>query len=336
MKHEIHKVLVTGGAGCIGMQVCMELVHRGFEVVLFDMPEQIMRIESHIPKKTQIYYGSILDRSSLRDAMIDCDGVIHLAAYLGVRRTETNRLRCMEINIKGTQNVLDVAIQNRVKKIAFASSSEVYGEPFENPISEGCITQGKTVYAVSKLAGEELCRAYAQRYPDFTFTILRYFNAYGPFQIAQFVIPKFIQSILEGKPPVIYGNGDQVRSYCYASDTAWATVEALSLCATDGEVLNIGNSKTPITLSQLAELIIRVCGEKNGLRPKYQKEFSLTDRTREREIFQRFCNTTKAERLINFAPKVSLEEGIGRVMKQGMIFPRWESTDLHYIIDDWV
>ena len=124
--------------------------------------------------------------------MIDCDGVIHLAAYLGVRRTETNMLRCIEININGTKNVLDCAIQQKIKKSS-SPSSEVYGEPLENPITEESITQGKTVYAVTKLSGEELCKAYSQRYPDISFTILRYFNTYGPHQIAQFVVSKIYQ-----------------------------------------------------------------------------------------------------------------------------------------------
>ncbi len=91
------------------------------------MPEQIYRIKSEIPQNVDIYYGSVLDKCSLRDAMAGCDAVIHLAAYLGVRRTETNKLRCMEINIDGTKNVLDTMVQQNVKKIIFASSSEVYG-----------------------------------------------------------------------------------------------------------------------------------------------------------------------------------------------------------------
>ena len=179
-----HRVLVTGGAGCIGIAVCRELVRRNIPVCLFDLPEQIERVKEEIPDACEIYYGSILDVSSLRDAMAGCNAVIHLAGYLGVRRTETNRLRCVDININGTKNVLDSAIQHRVRKVVFSSSSEVYGEPLANPISEKTVVCGKTVYAITKLAAEELCKAYAQRYPEFTYTILRYFNTYGPYQIA--------------------------------------------------------------------------------------------------------------------------------------------------------
>jgi len=101
MVYGYKNILVTGGAGCIGMQVCTELINRGFSVHLFDLPEQIKRVEKYILPEIKIYYGSVLDCSSLRDAMIGCDAIIHLAAYLGVRRTETNRLRCIEINVDG-------------------------------------------------------------------------------------------------------------------------------------------------------------------------------------------------------------------------------------------
>ncbi len=329
-------VLVTGGAGCIGMQICNELSRRGINVHLFDLHEQIASVRNNIPGKTSIYYGSILDCSSLRDAMTGCDAVIHLAAYLGVRRTETNRLRCIEINISGTKNVLECAVQHRVKKIVFASSSEVYGEPIENPVTEKTITQGKTVYAISKLAGEELCKAYNQRYPELSYTILRYFNTYGPFQIAQFVIPKFIRNITSGKPPVIYGNGEQKRAYCYAGDTAYATIEALGNLKTNGEIFNIGNSSSLISLTDLAHLVIRSVGKDREITPIYQKKFRNTDRLRDREVFERVCDTSKIRELTGFIPKVSLEEGIKKVATYGVIYPKWETTDLDYTIDEWL
>ena len=159
MTYEFKRILVTGGAGCIGMPVCRELLKRGVQVVLYDLYEQINTIKHMIDDEIEIYYGSILDESSLREAIRGCDGIIHLAAYLGVRRTEVNSMRCLEININGTKNVLDAAIQSNIKKITFASSSEVYGEPLKNPITEDDITQGKTVYAVTKLAGEEIVKA---------------------------------------------------------------------------------------------------------------------------------------------------------------------------------
>ena len=334
MISDYKKVLVTGGAGCIGMAICKELSKRGIHVNLFDLPEQIIQVKNYIQSKTTICYGSILDKSSLREAIVDCDAVIHLAAYLGVHRTETNKLRCLEINIDGTKNVIECAVQHRVKKFVFASSSEVYGEPLENPVNEEAILQGKSVYAISKMAGEEILKAYSQRYPAMSYTILRYFNTYGPFQKAQFVIPKFISSVINGSPPVIYGDGQQKRSYCFSSDTAKGTVEALISDKSNNDIYNIGNSHILITLNDLAKLIINASGHLKDLVPRYEAEFKNADRSRAREVFSRHCNISKAKEILNYNPIVSLEDGIKEIIDSGLIMTKWATTDLDYTIDE--
>ncbi len=336
MSYDYKSILVTGGAGCIGMQVCAELRRRGAKVRLFDLPEQISRVREFIPEDVDIYYGSILDMSSLRDGMAGCDAVIHLAAYLGVMRTETNRLRCLDINMTGTRNVLDCAVQHRVEKIVFASSSEVYGEPVENPVRETTLTQGKTVYAVSKLAGEELCKAYSQRYPHLKHTVLRYFNAYGPYQITQFVIPKFVYNVQHDRPPIIYGTGEQMRSFCYSSDTARGTVDALYKPEADGQTINIGNSESLVSLKDLAKLVIEVGGKEGKIEAVINTEFSKTDREESREIHRRYCDTSLALNLLDFRPRVSLRDGIANVFSEGRLFDRWESSDIKYTLDEWI
>ena len=336
MSDTFQTVLVTGGAGLIGMHVCARLRRHEIDVHLIDLPEQIERVRADIAPGVRLFYGSILDQSSLRDAMDGCSAVIHLAAYLGVRRTETNRLRCIEINVNGTQNVLDCAVQDGLDKIVFASSSEVYGEPLVNPVTESGRTQGKSVYAVTKLAGEELVKAYGVRYPRLRHSILRFFNTFGPYQVAQFVIPKFIRNVMEGKAPVVYGDGGQRRSYCYAEDSARAAVDALSSDRADGEVFNIGSSENLLTLSDLARLIIRLCGKEAELEPVIREAFENTDRTREREVFERFCDNSKAREILDFRPRYTLIEGIEKVIEHGLIFPKWATSDLDYTVDDWV
>ena len=326
-------VLVTGGAGCIGIQVCRELDRRGIEVHLLDLGEQIARVRDALPSRMKVFYGSILDVSSIREAMDGCRAVIHLAALLGVRRTEVNRLRCLEINVDGTKRVLDCAVQHRIKRLVFASSSEVYGEPVENPITEETITQGKTVYAISKLAGEELCIGYAQRYPELEQVILRFFNAYGPYQAAQFVLPKFIQNAMTGKPIVINGSGDQIRSYCYTEDTARGVVEALLRPEAGSQVINLGNSDRPISLKELADLVVRVSGNPS-VEIKYAGDFQGTDRHASREIHRRYCSSEKAKQLLGFESRVSLEDGIRRIIEMNSIFDKWESTELPYLVDE--
>tara|TARA_B100001093_G_scaffold508968_1_gene572129 strand:- start:204 stop:1211 length:1008 start_codon:yes stop_codon:yes gene_type:complete len=328
------RVLVTGGAGCIGMPVCKELKKRGIEPVLFDLYEQIKTVEKRIDKSTSIYYGSILDSTSIREAMKGCDGIIHLAAYLGVRRTELNKLRCLEINIDGTRKVLEAAAMNNIKKIVFASSSEVYGEPIHNPISEKDITQGKTVYAVSKLAGEELVKSFHEEFYKLNFTILRYFNTYGPYQIAQFVIPKFIRNVMNNKSPIIYGDGNQLRSYNFSNDTARGTVDSLLSSKANNKIINIGNSDELINLKDLANLIIELCGKKDKINIQIKNSFNETDRDSSREIFERYCSTKLAKKLINYQPNFSLRKGLKKVIETGVYPPNWATSEKDYTIDD--
>ena len=335
MPDQYNRILVTGGAGCIGMPVCKQLKQAGYEVVLFDLYEQIRMVEEHIDEGIEIYYGSILDDSSIRDAIRSCDAVIHLAAYLGVRRTEINNLRCLDININGTKKVLDACVLSGVNKIVFSSSSEVYGEPLTNPVSETNLTQGKTVYAISKLSGEELVKAYSNEYNHLSYSILRYFNTYGPYQIAQFVVPKFIRNVLENKAPVIYGNGEQQRSYCFSTDTARGTISALFSKKASGQTINIGNTEALISLNDLGRLVIELCGKEGEVNVKTKNSFEGTDRSSLREINVRYCDTAKAKEILDFVPAISLREGIKSLLEDGIIIPpKWATSDRDYTIDD--
>ena len=320
------KILITGGAGCIGFEVAKQLLKQNYEVVVFDLYEQLIKVESDLKlyKKCKIYSGTIMDLNALIEASKDCFCIIHLAAYLGVNRTETNRLMCLDININGTKNVLDVSVLNKsIKKFIFASSSEVYGDPIRNPINEKDITQGKTVYAVSKLAGEELVK----------FTILRYFNTYGPNQIAQFVVPKFLNNISKGKSPKVYGDGSQIRSYCYVEDTASATIKCIKNSRSNGQIINIGNSNEPISLKNLSTLCIKLFSKKKKMRAKFVNNFKKTDRAKEREIFQRYSDTSLAKKIINFKAKIKLIYGLKKLYSYGKFQDTWSVNDEKYFID---
>ena len=335
MKYNFKKVVVTGGAGCIGLPLSRELADRGVEVVLFDLHEQISVVKSYIDKRVETFSGSILDSSAIREAMIGCDAVVHLAAHLGVKRTEVNKLRCLDINIDGTRKVLEASITNGdIKKFIFASSSEVYGEPLKNPISENDTTQGKTIYAVSKLAGEEYVKAYNHEFPHLEYTILRYFNTYGPHQIVQFVITRFIHNVISGKAPVVFGDGLQTRSFNFSEDTARGTADALFMKSSDKKVMNIGNSKEPINLVDLANLVIRLCGKEKEIEVDIRNTFDKTDRVSDREIHQRYCDTSLAEDLIGYIPRVSLEEGIKKIIEHGVFQTNWQTSEKKYLLDE--
>tara|TARA_A100001011_G_C14203103_1_gene796566 strand:+ start:104 stop:1090 length:987 start_codon:yes stop_codon:yes gene_type:complete len=318
------KVLVTGGAGCIGFEVSKQLRKYGFEPIIYDLAEKIMQISKYNEINKYIC-GSILDKAMLNLSMKSVDYVIHLAALLGVERTETEPLRCLEINIEGTKNVIEACLTNNINKFIFASSSEVYGEPVEKKVSEVSMTQGKTVYAISKLAGEEYLKAVCKDHKIFKGIILRYFNTFGPFQTAQFAIPNFISSVKKKKEPLVNGTGKQVRSYCFVSDTARATVLALKYNVKNKdnfEVFNIGNPNNNISVLNLAKKIIKLSKEKN-LKPEIDKDFQITDRKKNREIFSRICDISKAKKILGFNPKVKLNEGLSKTIDSNQIWPNW-------------
>lgn len=298
-------ILITGGTGFIGTTVAKELRSQGHKVKLMDLSTK---------RKTDpnFYGGSILDPYRVSTVMRGCDYVVHLAAALGVRRTEARRLECLYINIEGTVNVLEACVKENVKKIVFSSSSETYGNQNKSPITEKSPVNPISNYATTKLVGEEYLRAYYENY-HLKYSIVRVFNVYGEEQKDDFVIPKFVNSICEKKPPVIYGNGKQVRSFCYVSDAAKGIVAALFGENSTGEVFNIGNDQQPISMQELAEKIVSISGEKDIVPEFIPMEDS--DRTKEREVFNRIPSIEKAKKMLNYHPEISLNEGIRRVIE---------------------
>jgi nucleoside-diphosphate-sugar epimerase len=312
MNKKKYNCFVSGGAGLIGLEICNKLIAKGHNVAIYDLGEQIERNKSYINPKVKIFYGSILDAHSLKKAIQKCDLVFHHAAMLGVKYTEDNKLDCLEINSTGTKNILEACIANKVKKIIFASSSEVYGEPKTNPITEKFDTKGKTIYGISKLMGEEYCKSYNQKY-KLNYTILRYFNTYGAYQQKKFVIQNFIYDSINHKQITINGNGSQKRSYMYVSDAAEATITAAFSKKTNKKIFNIGNGKNPVTLKKLSETVKKVLKKQNII-TVYKKNFKKTDRTIDREIFYRYCDSSKFQKLTKWKPKITLEEGIKKIL----------------------
>ncbi len=303
----MHKVFITGGAGCIGYAAAKYFKKQGFDVVTYDIIPVPNVVDKHV-------VGTIMYTDEMYKAMIGCDCVLHLAAQLGVARTEANRVDCMNINITGTKNVLDACVHAGIKVVGFASSSEVYGEPEKNPVTETDRVCPKSVYAVSKIAGEEYVRAYKQRY-GLDFVILRFFNAYGPGQVAEFVVPRFVDAVLKGRPPVVYGDGKQTRCYCHVDDTAQGIYLALTSNKASQQVFNIGNDQTTISVKELAVRVIELSGK--SLEPVFV-QLDASDRSKEREIYERIGSFEKAKKLLGFNPLIGLEQGLKNVLTEGV------------------
>lgn len=319
------KVLITGGGGFIGTHIAINLAKTGLKIRLFDLNfsnfDVLNKKLGHNLDVEKII-GNVLDKNALLDAARGCDYVVHAAAMLGVKNTEQKKLECLNVNIQGTINVLDACVAEKVKRIIFTSSSEVYGEPVECPISETNSTAPVSLYGVSKLAGEEFIKAYQHKY-GLDFSIVRFFNVYGPGQVAEFVMPKFIKNVLENKPPVVYGLGSQIRAFCFVEDAAEGVNRVLTEGNGKNSTFNIGNDEESISMKDLAEKIIKISGK--DLKPQFVK-MEDSDREESREIQKRIPTIYQARQLLKYQPKFSLEAGIKKVIEADCIFDTWHTN----------
>jgi len=302
------RVLVTGGSGFIGSALVRRLLREPteepLEIATLDLqPARVFGCHA--------LQGCVLDPRSIERAMRGCDVVIHLAAYLGVQRSDSDRVRCLDVNITGTRNVLDACVASGVRRVVFASSSEVYGEYGKARVSEQSALRPGSVYAVSKLAGEEYVVGYAARH-GFEHTILRLFNVCGPGQREEFVIPRFVRAVVEGRPPQVYGTGLQVRSFCSVEDICDGMTLALFSPRAVGEIFNLGNDAEAITILELARRVVTLARSR-GPGPLLVP-YEHADRPAERDVNWRVPEIGKARRLLSYEAKVGLDEEILRVL----------------------
>ncbi|MBI2642224.1 MAG: NAD-dependent epimerase/dehydratase family protein [Candidatus Wildermuthbacteria bacterium] len=319
------KVLITGGGGFIGSALARNLVSKGFGVRLFDIDftshDLLCERQGDCPEVEKVL-GSVLDATAVQNAAKGCAYVVHLAAILGVRRTEVKRLECLNVNILGTINVLEACVKEKVEKILLSSSSEVYGEIDGLPVREDAPKHPISVYGVTKLAGEEYLKAYSSRY-GLKYAIVRFFNVYGPGQVAEFVMSRFVKSVTEGKPLIIYGDGSQIRSFCFVEDAAEGAAKALVETMGDNQIFNIGNDTEPVSIQDLARRVIAISAKK--LEPEYVS-MTESDRETEREIKRRIPCVDKAKDLLAYAPKISLDDGIKKTIDANCIIDSWSEN----------
>ena len=292
------KILVTGGNGFIGHTLVRHLLNEDNEVKVID----IKPIKFSDPKLEYIRKSVLED---IRWEMRDCDMVYHLAAELGVVNSDKKPLNTLAVNIDGTVNVFRCALGTNVKKIVYTSSSEVYGEPREIPMKEESPKSPVSIYGVSKLTAEMYAYGYFKEY-GMDINPVRLFNVYGPGQGFEWVMPIFIQRVLNHESPLVFGDGSQVRCFTYIADIIKG-METVRKNGKKGEAYNIANTDQ-ITMKELAELIIQVSGE--DLKPK-MVSFGADTRTKERDIMKRIPSIEKL-RTLGWKPEVNIQEGLKR------------------------
>ena len=307
------RTLVTGAAGFIGSYVVDALIERGMEVYGVDDLSGGYRRNVH--PASHFIRADLRDRS-LASAIIEevhPDLVYHLAADATEGRSQFTPIECTQRNYLAYLHTLIPAIRSHtLKKVVLVSSMSVYGKQ-PPPFNEGMPRDPEDVYAVAKTSMERSTEILSDVH-GFAYTIIRPYSVYGPRQnIAdpyRNVVGIFINSLLLGQPPHIYGDGEQQRAFGFVSDIAPAIAAAGVTPACDGEIINIG-AEANCTVNQLARMIIEIFFEGRSI-PEHALPVYLPERPR--EVKEAFCAVDKARRLLGYEPRVSLEDGLRQMI----------------------
>ncbi|MGI0091674.1 MAG: NAD-dependent epimerase/dehydratase family protein [Nitrososphaerales archaeon] len=309
------KILVTGGIGFIGSHLVQNLMDRGCSnITIYDnyddfypgKEENAKIVEDAAAKtgtKLNLIRGDILDYDHLSKAMKGSDLAFHLAAQAGIRYCNEMPLKANRVNVDGTLNVLTAAREHGIKKLVYASSSSIFGDPAYLPIDEKHQTNPNSPYGVSKLAAEQYCRVFAKVY-GMNVSCLRYFSVYGPRGRPDQVIYAFAENIAKGKAPIIFGDGEQTRDFIFVSDVVDATILAMESGVKTGEVFNVGHGSR-ITINELVKKVITYMRSASGtVKPAVYQEKSRGD------FPDTEANNEKARKLLGWNPRVMVDEGL--------------------------
>lgn len=305
------RVLVTGGAGFIGSHVAESLSARGDEVVVLDnfndfYDPGIKRANAAALPKARIVEGDIRDAALVGKLFADgrFDALVHLAAMAGVRPSLRDPLLYSDVNIRGTQILLEELAKRPKTRFLFASSSSVYGDRTDAPFREDDdIHRPVSPYAATKRAGELLAYTHHHLYGIPT-TCLRFFTVYGPRQRPEMAIHKFVDAVHKGKPIPFYGDGSTRRDYTYVDDIVDGALRALDRC--EGyEIYNLGESQT----TSLAELV-RMIGEVTGIEPVLDRQPLQPG-----DVAMTCADVSKAGKRLGYEPRTNVREGLERFVR---------------------
>ncbi len=309
------KVLITGGAGFIGSSLADQLLKTHNEVVVIDnfnnyydpkIKEQNIKNNLKHPYY-HLYRCDIEDMSKLSRIFEEKtpDIVVHLAARAGVRPSLENPVEYVQSNILGTVNILECMRKFNVKKLVFASSSSVYGNIREELFSENLkVTEPISPYAATKSACEQICYTWHHLY-NISVVALRFFTVYGPRQRPDLAINKFVKLINEGKPIPVFGDGTTKRDYTFIDDIVSGIISSINYNETSYEIINLGGGE-PITLNRMIQTIEKALNKK-----AYIQRLPMQPG----DVNKTVCDYSKAQRLLDYNPKTSFEEGITKFVQ---------------------
>jgi len=306
------KIFITGGAGFIGTALCSRLIDKN-EIVIYDSLRRNSIKDTDLLSRGNLTLvkGDVLDKKRLEKAIENSDIVIHLAAIAGVDTVLKNPLDTLKINLIGTYNVLESARKHcDLERFVNFSTSEVYG-PYAYKLNEnsnitiGTVGEARWIYANSKLTAEHFTFSYYKQF-NLPVVSIRPFNVYGPGQVGEGAVHVFVVNALKNNDIQIHGDGNQIRAWCYISDIVDATLLCIEKKEAIGDVFNIGNPRSTITILNLAQKIIQLSNSKSKIVfvPKNYVDVEL-----------RVPDIEKSRRKLGFEPKVDLEEGLKRTIE---------------------
>jgi nucleoside-diphosphate-sugar epimerase len=297
--------LVTGGAGFIGSHIAAALAANGARVrVIDDLSTGHRENVEEIGGDIEFVQASLNDHDMLRRALEDVELVFHEAAIPSVPRSVSDPLETHVACVDGTLSLLLAARERGVRRIIYAASSSAYGDQAELPKREDMRPEPLSPYAVAKLVGEYYCQTFTRVYGLETLS-LRYFNVFGPRQdpSSQYsgVISRFINDLMTGARPIIYGDGEQSRDFTYVTNVVEANLRAAETDRGIGEVINIANGER-ITLNQLLKELKKLTG-KETVEADYQQP-------RAGDVLHSQADISRARKFLDFEPRTNLREGL--------------------------
>lgn len=302
---------MTGATGFIGSHLCLRLLDLGMEVHGLDDLSRGSLKRAKILENSgmSLHKADVRDWATVHEVLheVKPDAVIHLAALISVEESIRMPELYMEVNAEGTRNIVRAASNVGSGRLIYASSAAVYGNPIRLPIAEDHPTSPLSPYGLSKLMGE--------RYVTSEFigrekpVILRIFNVYGPGQNPEYagVITKFMERLSQGDPPIIFGDGEQTRDFIHVDDVVEAFIRSLDTPLNETAVLNVGSGR-PFKIIELARMMIRLYGL--NVEPIHVPP-------RPGDVRGSYADISLAKRLLGWNPKISLEEGLRRLIVEG-------------------
>ena len=296
---------VTGGAGFVGSHLVKLLVKEGHKITVIDNLHKGKKENlASIINKIKFQKIDIRDYESLRKILKNVDGVFHQAALTVVQDSFSRPEEYFDVNVHGTENIFKLANENKFK-VVYASSSSVYGHKLEIPITEDAERSPISPYGKTKLEDEYLVEKYSKLNTEIIG--LRYFNIFGKGQTIEYagVITKFLDRINEGKSPIIFGNGSQIRDFIHVSDVARSNLMAMN-SKSSNLIVNIGTGNA-ISILELANMIINASGLK--IEPIFAEAL-------EGDIKKSLADISQAKKYFNWEPKIELQDWLKEMLKK--------------------